>query len=227
MKVVRTIWKNNTGNVKDIIRRIINRREETKSNPPKSHRSKRAKKLYCICQSTYSKDQSMVACDNCGLWYHYSCLCLKPVRKGDSFMEHVTFYCGINGCNSNKLVFKHRHDDNNTAADQTPDKSNDHTDNHNGDVGLTEDGNINETFSSREGEVKSDSRPESDDCGSNEETRVNEPASKLDSHSQSGDNLNTRDDVCSSRSSNSFLSDHDDSDNNFTTHIQSTDDKDN
>ena len=79
------------------------------------------------------------------------------MRKGDSFMEHVTFYCGINGCNSNKLVFKHRHDDNNTAADQTPDKSNDHTDNHNGDVGLTEDGNINETFSSREGEVKSES----------------------------------------------------------------------
>ena len=39
--------------------------------------------------------------------------------------------------------------------------------------------------------------------------------------------MSTRDDVSSNHSSNYISSDHDDSDNNLTTHVQSTDDKDN
>jgi histone demethylase JARID1 len=32
------------------------------------------RELYCICRKPYDDDQSMIACDNCGEWYHYSCL---------------------------------------------------------------------------------------------------------------------------------------------------------
>ena len=39
--------------------------------------------------------------------------------------------------------------------------------------------------------------------------------------------MSTRDDVSSNHSSNYLSSDHDDSDNNLTTRVQSTDDKDN
>lgn len=42
--------------------------------------------LYCICQKPYDDDQSMIACDHCGEWYHYSCLGLPDpeLERSDS-----------------------------------------------------------------------------------------------------------------------------------------------
>ena len=46
--------------------------------------------------------KSMIACNNCDSWYHYSCINLEPESRRQSYLGNCVFYCGLNGCNKGK-----------------------------------------------------------------------------------------------------------------------------
>ncbi|KAN0065591.1 COMPASS (complex proteins associated with Set1p) component [Thecaphora frezii] len=41
---------------------------------PCSQAAPHAEDVYCICKSSYNEDDSMIQCDRCEQWYHYSCV---------------------------------------------------------------------------------------------------------------------------------------------------------
>ncbi|KAL2610474.1 hypothetical protein R1flu_029047 [Riccia fluitans] len=51
--------------------------------------------LYCLCQKPYDEDRAMIECDQCGEWYHFSCINLpEPPEDTDGGLRQESEHSG-------------------------------------------------------------------------------------------------------------------------------------